>query len=394
MIASHTLTDLELILLVLAALYFSECSCWIPETAMCVCGVRRHRTAVAMGPLANEHGRLVLTNLLPWSFSFVCSAWPLPFDARGIVLVPGGGIQDANGGRNDLWLPYEAISSITTEERKLLINGRVVAKLFSAAGAVFVATRLDCVRRATPAKREQAAEAVLADITDTVAISGRLRRLKIERRALTDICTAFAIYAFVVGPALYYAGALNRAWSAATYLASFLAIWACSIAYYCAMYRSFIRGSRMIAVSRMVMLLLSPAAAMRAAESIARGCFDGYEPVAVASVICQQRDLRKLAEQRLRELCAQPQAPVVASSEDRALLWFQERVALRLRMAVEEAGLDPRELLAEPVRMVDAQSYCPRCLTQYTLDHGSCESCNGLALQSWTPQWSLRKAEV
>ena len=79
-------SDTELILLILAAIYLWECSCWVRGDAVCfTSGVGGYRLAPSFAPLQNERGRLVFTDPRPFAASFVLlRPWPVPITPTGL----------------------------------------------------------------------------------------------------------------------------------------------------------------------------------------------------------------------------------------------------------------------------------------------------------------------
>ena len=370
------LSDTELIFLILAVIYLAECGCWLRGTALCfTSGWRRHRLVEALLPLQHESGRLVFTSLWPWARSFVCQAWPIPLDPHGLVV-------GSAGSQTEDWLTYDQVRSVVQREREVRVNGRLVAALTSEPHAEFVTARLQRICQAPAADRQRVIGLVLDETQDTEAVARRLALLQQTTASLRDTCTMFLVFAFVVGPVLYY-----LPWPVGTpavwmYGVGFVALWLMLIFQYYAVRRAVCAEPRSSRLWHTCLLLLSPGSAMRTAETVSRNFLAPFHPLAAACVLCAPARLAEFAERTLRDL----RHPLPdrrrsdASPAARAVTWFQQELLVRAERAVSAAGLDPAALLVEPPRSPDARSYCPRCATQYVFPEGVCATCHGLPL--------------
>lgn len=380
------LSDTETIFLVLAAIYLWECCCWLRGTAVCFSGARgKHRLLRSCAPLENEHGRVVFTNLLPQATSFVCQAWPLVLDAEGIVLPRAGPATAESGEDAGSWLPYSAIQSVTSEGRDVLADARPIASLTTVSHARFVAERVRSIVSAKPGQRDRAMASLFDEIFDVAAIRMRLADFERSTTALRRSCIVLLLYAFAVGPLMYYLPALAWWRNIWYYLAGFLACWFFAIFQY-QRSRQKLGVNSAGSAGHVAMLFLSPASAMRSAESLSRESLVGLEPLAVAAAVCSADDFSTFAAASLRATLypLEPCEPPGAAAKART--WFSEQLFSRQRAVAQHAGVDPDELLSEPIRSDDAAGYCPRCLRQYVMSEGKCSECAGVPLKPFAAQ--------
>ena len=138
---------------------------------------------------------------------------------------------------------------------------------------------------------------------------------------------------------------------------------------------------RSITGGGLVMLAISPIAAMRSGESLHRMDLAGFDPVAIALVLASpqgfrrfaRESLRALAEDRRRAAGADAAARVGALEAGDAALDRLFRVAGAKRSQIEDGML-----IDDP----SARSYCPSCGTAYALERGECSECAGVRLSS------------
>ncbi len=383
MIGWRALTDTELIFLVLAAMYLSECVCWLPGEAVCLSSAfGRYRFLRSLPPFKNERGQLVLANPAPFASSFICEPWPIVMDATGIV-VPAGYRSGGKQSALPAWLPYDEVRSVSTDGRAILVNRTTMASLATETHAKFVAEKLRAVCDANESDRPQVIEAILDEMTDIAAISERLLVFRQMILPLRISCTVLAVHTFVVGPLLYYVRQFAWWHFAWLYLAGFLACWLFLVFQYRKVHQAIRNETR---GARVWHLLLSPASSMRAAEALSRDLLAGSEPVAAAAALCSAVGFAPYAGATLRSAIYptsgdQAIAGTVASD---ARSWFNNLRAARLRRAIQYAGVDADAFLHEPDDVGDAASFCPRCLTLYTIGEGSCSECPGVLLRPFT----------
>ena len=382
------LSDTETIFLVLAVIYLWECCCWLRGTAVCFSGASgKHRLLRSCAPLENEHGRVVFTKLMPQATSFVCQSWPIALDNEGLTLsrspLP---MAEAVEDSSNRWLPYSSIESVTNIGRDVLVNGRPIASLATVSYAMFVVERLRSLVAAKPNDRQTAIDSLLDDIGNVAVIQKRLAEFQRSTATLRSSCIVLLFYAFVVGPLMYYLPALAWWRNIWYYLAGFLACWFFTIFQYQRSRRKLHDNGASGRSGHVAMLFLSPASAMRSAESLSRELLIGFEPLAVAAAVCPADDFRSFAAATLRATLFPLDRTEETDDDAKASAWFNDRLAARQRAIVKTAGLDADTLLSEPTRSDDAAGYCPRCLRQYVMADGQCSECAGVFLKPFAEQ--------
>lgn len=114
-----------------------------------------------------------------------------------------------------------------------------------------------------------------------------------------------------------------------------------------------------------VTILLSPIAAIRASDALARDLLAGYHPVAVAAAILPSDEFRQFAGEQFR----------LIRFGDHPGKWYRENLGKLMEQAVRRKGVKPAELLRPASRESGSVAYCPRCLAQYVKDRTACSDC-------------------
>jgi len=114
-----------------------------------------------------------------------------------------------------------------------------------------------------------------------------------------------------------------------------------------------------------ITILLSPMAAIRACDAVARDLLSGYHPLAVAAVLLPEEEFRRFAGEQLR-LCR------FGDYFDKQ---YQAAVQKAMERGIRQKEIDPEELLQPPEHESGCVVYCPRCLAQYTKPRESCADC-------------------
>jgi hypothetical protein len=371
------LSDVELLLLILLAIYLAECACWLRGRAICFSPALRHYVPLRWPAfLGSSEAGLVVTNPLPWAGAFVCEPWPLALAPEGIWLPPGGAAES-----DGPFVPVETLADVRQEGRRLWLGRRLLAASASPEHAQLFAGLLGRLAALPPADRPGFLRQRLQQAADVDAVAARLAELRRMRRPLRTAALSFFIYVFGFGSFLYYgppvAGQLI--W---LYLATLLACWAWTVCEYAACRKALLSESRGKRWRHALLLLLSPGAAMRSADSLLRCGLAEFHPLAVAAVLSSRRRAVALAKPALLAMrhplpAELPTDPAAARAEQ----WFRGRVAEALEQALGRAGIEVAALLEPPPRLADAAAYCPRCHNQFVSAQQTCSDCSELVLR-------------
>lgn len=327
------LSDTELILLVLAAFYLSECFCWLPRAAVAFVsrwgGYTPRRDA---GFLPNDNGALLPGSFWPAGTLFVCGD---PFRSRNL--------------RQRL----NAAANLPTDQQR------------------------------------QTIDEIISSLTDTPAMESRYLAFQEATSLLRMVGTLLFLLIFGFAPLLYYTSRTPNAFRLWTFLALLLLYWLIAIVSHFRAHRKLYPAARSERRKRLLMTCCSPAVAMKAADALARPLFQGFHPIAVATVVCRPEESKALAIPLLREL----RYPLPASEQPRSETEqffstplgqsFTQRLLARLLQVAASAGLTPAEIETPPPQDEGAVSYCPRCHRQFVIVRDGCDACAGLPLAAF-----------
>jgi len=377
------MTDLQILFIVLAALYGWECACWA------------HRGSVAcrawLGPrfklahpsrlLGNQRGGFVFAHPLPpLGTLFLTTQFPVSISPEAVLafvspsLNPGS--RPPQGGR---LYPFDEILTIKAEAKRILINGDMFVRAASSNLASNIANELQQLKAIPASKRAKAIELMLHQTFDLQAIEQRRAEFQNRTRSLRVTTNGLFWYMFIAVPAVIWKLGLVPFWPVllAVLLAGTTAIAVC----FRRLHEHFFAALDDERFTYSLIILLSPATAIRAIDLLSRPLLEAYHPLAVAKILCPEPGFRALASHYLREI-RYPALPICPRPESAAI---EKEMRALLQREVEgllaKAGLDPEELIRPPMPAESGcLSYCPRCLAQFTISAGACEDCGGIPL--------------
>lgn len=382
------MSDLQLLLLVLLALYGWECACWLRRgsVAFTTWLGRSWQAAHPGALLGNQRGGFIFAAPLPpLGTLLMANQFPLslsPETALAFVATNvNPGWRPAQSGR---WLALDAVREARAAGKKVVINGEVWLTTPSPGFARFVAGNFLRIAKLELKQRERAIRGLMVASLDTEAIKERWQVFRTESHPLRWLGNGLFVYLFAVVPAVLGSVGLGMSWL--WLLLGLLALMVTTAAFFRRAHRVLYPESGDERFTHTLTIALSPASAMRAHDILSRPLLETCHPLAVASVFLPQADFRKFARRLLLEL-RHPAQPVCPSDDPgaRAAESFSRRL---LREAVEDMlqriGLQPDDLCRPPKPAdVSCRAYCPRCGAQFTTPAGECADCGGLALMAF-----------
>lgn len=392
--------DLLQLLAVFAGLYLFDCVHWARREAVGfrawwgrrarvvagedMPGNERHGIVVAQ-PLP-PFGRLFLTQIHPvaWTAEAACSFTaratnPGPragqvervVEPREIVGEPAG--QQAGQATNR---DVPARARVQTEARRVLVDGRTFVDAGSERLARIVAARLAGWARATPRARERALDADLNRALDHEAALARVRAFEDATGLLRWACGIELFVVFVVVPVVGLTWGLALTWP--LLLAAFAGAHAFTTWRFARAHRALYpeeHGARRAAV---VLLALSPPAALRAVDALSRDLLAEFEPLSVARALLEREAFEAYAEGVMRDLLHPlPMRRDGATPRVRAVeeAW-RARVIAAFEHYLTGAGLSRERWRGVPRDLdADAAAYCPRCRQSALVAGGGCARC-------------------
>lgn len=384
------LSDLEILLIVLAAFYVGECLAWLRSGVVWLAAplggrLRPIREAMLSGPTGP-----VLVQGFPWGRALRCQAWPVSLAPAGVYsYVATTTHPTSRPPQQERYVRFAEIDGIETSAADVHVNGTLFVKTSSPEYAEFVAAELQRLASLPEARRDSAISELLERLTNLDDASARIDQAARRGGALRISCTILFLFAFVAGPWLYYAYRLDQAAMRilAVYLVTLLALWINVVLGHARAQRALSLGDRSQRRKHTISMLLSPATAMHAWDNLWRHLALVEHPLAIAGVACRRETVAALARDVLRDNL-HPIAPACPADDPEVRTteqWFRQRSTEALFALARRLGLDPEALTAPPPAEPDSHAFCPRCADQYEVREGTCSHCGGLPLVPFRP---------
>ncbi len=377
--------DLESLLLILAAIYLTECVIWVRRGGI---AINRYwgkvwRVWHPGNLLANAHGALFLSNPLPPFGNALLSHQP------GISLSPEATLSFTASCLNSSWrppqaarlIPWDQIKTVGVEGKSILVNDTLFAKAPSTAEARRRATILHRLKSAPDPQRESAIREVIAASLESTKVRKRWEEYEEHSASLRGLAILLFIYLFAVAPLLLWKYGFRYAGigvAAGLIAQTFSIAWLFRRAHQ----KLFPDGAG-DRFTPFLTMLLAPPTAIRAPDILGRHILEEFHPIAVAQALAPPEAFKDLARHVLLDL-QYPILPAAPSSDPTAVRveeWFRATVRDSVWKAVERAGVKPGILLNPPAPTESVhRAFCPRCGAQFVNADAVCGECGGRAL--------------
>jgi len=384
------MSDVQLLFVVLAALYGWECLCWLRRGGVAMIrglGGRWH--AQHPGTLAGNHsGGFVLAQPLPpLGALLVANQIPLSLSPQGVLAFvattvnPGG--RPTQGGR---FVKWSDVREILTRGRKILVNGERFVVVATPGLARHLASELKRLTTLQSSERAAAVVTLLQSTLDAEAIAARRAAWQPLALPLCRLANVLVIYALAFAPAAVWSFGLLLSWW--WLLPGLLALTMTTAILFARAHRALYPEATDERFMHTLTIALAPTSAMRAHDALSRGLLETFHPLAVARELLDLRTFTGFAGGILRDL-RHPALPWSPSEPSDALA--TERFHRETLLAAVETFLTrhghPLEQWGRPPAPNDSasRSYCPRCEAQFTSVQSRCTDCGGLVTVPLSP---------
>jgi hypothetical protein len=297
----------------------------------------------------------VLANPLPPLTPLVASQSPaFEITSDGIQFPDRSGVSEA------ISIPFEKLN-VTHSETRLRCNGSVVFK----GSEVQVLEYVALLRNLQQAPRNRRAELIQdwqRRMLNTQAASRRVKVFAGRSLWLKVLANVQFVFLFVLLPLAFYRFGTMIWWRALLIVLVFsiaitLEFWT--------LHKLLFPAAKEQRFKTAAITTLSPVAAIRACDVVARDLLAGYHPLAVAGAILPEEEFRRFAGEQLR-LCR---------FGDYLDKQYQAGLQKAMEQEIRKNKLNPQELLRAPEPETGCVVYCPRCLAQYTKSREQCADC-------------------
>ncbi|MCI0348810.1 MAG: hypothetical protein L0Z53_05235 [Acidobacteriales bacterium] len=372
------MTEVQALFLILGAIYLLQCVVWLPSDCVAFRSGLRGRWKLAGEGLSLEALQLkaiVVNPLPPLPGVIACQPTTLFVSPQGLAALPpkSGVLQPQLE-----FVSFNAISSIRTNEKILLLNDLPFAAFHSPATVRSTAALLGKLSKTNESKRGQIISAEVQERFDSQAIAARLAQGKEAASLLRFSCNLLFALLFMVAPLIVWRNSLAASWP---YLLAAL------IGYIAIITWEFVRAHKALypdgkdqRFTDALTVALSPAGAVRANDLLLKDLLRQFHPVAVAQALCRPPQFEVFASQTLRELTF-PRAAEASPEAEQTRLWWLAAELSALRSFLLKRGIDTAQWLAAPEKEPECASFCPRCWSQFVQREGTCPECGDLALR-------------
>jgi len=377
-------TDLELLFLVLGIVYIWECACWLKRGAV---GFRtwlgsRWKVMHPGRLLGNQKGGMILAHPLPpLGILLTSNPWPLSLSPEAVLAYVPGTDPASWVSQPAGFVLFDQIQSVQASGKNVRVNGQALLQAASLTLASHIAHALQTLRQTAARQRARAIEKLIEDTFDTQAVRERWEEFRTETASLRFAANVLFAYLFLAAPALIWHAGLSFTWK---WLLVALLVCTSNIAFlFHRAHKRLYPQAQDERFTNCLIVLLSPASAIRAVDLLARPLLERFHPLATARVLCNETAFIGLARGFLRELCypALPLCPRPDPAARAAESYARELALGSLKNFLRRNSLEPDELLRPPAPQdPTCHSFCPRCGAQFTAAAGSCQDCGGVAL--------------
>jgi hypothetical protein len=365
------------LLVILVALYLSDCFFWLHHhSAVLVKSLRRGWEMRSVGRLLiNQNGRAVFLNPLPLlAPAFQVEAASLICSPQGLLAwISQAAIASGRPPQRGTFIPWAEVKKVEAEDDYLCVNGARFVCCHSKGRA---ANLCDQVRHLLTLQVDQRAAAICNDLQqelDEAAVGERVAFATKSAASAQFFGRTLFLFMFVGAPLVsWHYGLLRTIVPLAALLFGCVVI---TTVMYCLGHRKLYPGRIGERVGHSLIMCFSWPMAVRASDAVTRHALEGFHPMAVARHLMRPEKFESYAQAFLRDLYHPLQFDHLEAAAQEAVRW-----QLALERVVIGDWLGDACNLSEPVLGECDKSYCPRCLTPYTLSEGDCASCPGVSL--------------
>ncbi|MDA7918256.1 hypothetical protein N9B20_01205 [Mariniblastus sp.] len=378
------MSDTEIILIVFGIFYIVECVCWLGKKTVFFAGNGQLRRRLTLWE--NDRGGWQIMPFTTYSAGFACSSWPVAVSPNGISIDPPPlSTTGKSPALNCDFVPFQKNNSVELHDRSVWLNGQHIVKFNSIVEASEFQRTLVDISSLSAEFRANAIETKLSETTDIAQIKHRIVTYQRKTLKVKYYSTMLFLTVFCFAPLLYFRiviGPPNSSWAC---LAVFLIYWISATVSYHNAHRLLYPNHGKERWKQTLLMLASPASAMRVSMRLSVPLLSKFQPIAVAVAIGDRETVVKVAKPILLDLCFPKMSGNSAGSDfENHKLWYRKRLKGRLQSLLQEAGIAPDKLIEGPAPLPDARTYCPRCHYQSVFTEGTCQDCHGILLRSFT----------
>ncbi len=384
------MSEVQLLFVVLAALYGWECACWVRRGAVAFStwlggGWRVWHPGTLIG---NQSGGFILAPPLPpLGTLFLGHQSPVSLSAEGVLAFVATnvnpGFRPAQSGR---FVPFDEIRDTCARRNKVLVNGELLVTCASPGLARRCVEQLRQIAGLESSQREAAITDSYRRAFDIGAAERRREEFQGQVRAVRVLCNGVLAYVFVAAPLVIWQFGFKLSWLAL--LAGLLGLTGATSVFFYRAHRALYPDAEDERFTQTLTILLAPTTAMRAHDALSRPLLEEFHPLVLGRVFLAPNQFRDFARRVVLDLRqpALPHGPNDLPAAGETERWARRTLQREAEEFLRASGMEPAELCQPPAPADDScRAYCPRCNAQFTTAEGSCADCGGLARVPFRP---------
>ena len=371
------LSDGQTLFIVLVLIYLSECVLWVRKQSVGFLSPWCRRVHISTALFGNATGGLLFVNPLPPLGSvFLSHLSPLSISPAGICAL---NVQALPGvGRlvqSELCLQFDRIAQASTDGAYLLVNDERFVKCATPSQAGELA---ELINQTAKASSSSDRERILRAYNSKKFAEDEARKVLLQSAStlfeIRLLGSIFFVFLFLIAPTLMSVYGLLRLFIPVAVVTFVFAIQIAVL---------FHRGRKLLFKGearwdQLIIMILCPPAAIRAADLLTRDLMSNYNPIVVAHLLAGSH-----AHRFIRSFILDLQHPLSHEfSNEIAAEVIEWSVADQLRQCVAyiERKKNLKNLLAPLKATGDFYSYCPRCECKFMRGESECPDCPGVEL--------------
>jgi len=382
------MSDLELLFIILLAIYGCECLLWIPRSSIGFVTwlERRWRLAHPSALFGNQRGGLVVAPPLPpLGTVLVGTQFPLSLSPEGVLGYVSGALSPTGRPAQTARLfSFRDAAKLRCSGRKVLVEQDLLFKAASPRLAAAISQQLRELAAMQAGVRESAIKKLAAQAFDTAAVERRLLEFKKAAASLQLISNLLFCYLFPLAPALIWQAGFHGVWP--WLLLMLLCLMTSAAVLFRRLHKQFYPGLEDERFTNFLLVLLAPSSTIRARDMLSRHLVEEFHPLTVAAVFAGKEEFAKLAAWVMRDL-RHPARPVCPNDDPGAIAveaHWRKLLCDEAEQFLSRTGLNRAQMLKPPAPAdATCRRYCPRCESQFTESATLCLDCGGMPLMNF-----------
>ncbi len=298
------MSDVQLLFLVLAALYAWECACWLPRgsVAFVTSFGRKWRTRHPGALAGNQRGGFIFAAPLPPLGSLLtANQCPLSLSPEAVLAYVSTNVNPGwRPGQSARFIRLNEIRKAVADGKKVRVNGEILLKLASPTLATHFASQLERLRKLDLSQRAAAIDTLARDSLDTEAVECRWRQFLSVTKSLRILTNTIVACLFIFAPAIIWYFGFKLSWLGL--LLGLFALTSATATLFHHAHKELYPPADEDRLTHTLTILLSPLTAARAHDILSRPLVETFHPLVVAKVFLPAIQFRDFARRILLDI--------------------------------------------------------------------------------------------